>query len=275
MTRRRFLADELHGSTAVLTGQNAAHLARVLRARVGQEYEIASMGDVRVGKITIIEDGRIEFELGAPIASHQLVPITLVAAIFKFDRFEWAIEKATELGVARIIPVIARRTDAHLAKSAAKRVDRWRRIAHEASQQSRRTSPPEIAAPSKLKDALGLRSAGDSPAIVRSSPGFDSETVSLPDAGLKILLSEVESDRSLRSILGNSHAGSISLAVGPEGGWTEDEIQLFASARWTSATLGPTILRAETAVVAGLAVVHAMVFQGSHPEEDASPTKDL
>jgi len=275
VTRRRFLADELHGSTAVLTGQNAAHLARVLRARVGQEYEIGALGAVHIGKIKAIADGRIEFELGAPVASHQLVPITLVAAIFKFDRFEWAIEKATELGVARIVPVIARRTDAHLAKSADKRVDRWRRIAHEASQQSRRTSPPEIADPIKLKDALGLRSASDAPAIVRSSPGFNSETASPPDAALNILLSEVESDRSLRSVLENARADSISLAIGPEGGWTEDELQLFASVRWTSASLGPTILRAETAVVAGLAMVHAMVFQGSHPEEDASPTKDL
>jgi len=256
--RRRFLADELHGNTAVLTGQNAAHLARVLRARVGQEYEIGALGAVRIGKITTIADDRVELELGAPIASHQLVPITLVAAIFKFDRFEWAIEKATELGVARIIPVIARRTDAHLATSAAKRVERWRRIAHEASQQSRRTSPPEIAEPVKLKDALGLRSAGDSPATVRSSPGFNSETASPPDAGLKILLSEVEADRSLRSVLEDARAHSISLAIGPEGGWTEDELQLFASAGWTSATLGPTILRAETAVVAALALTAAL-----------------
>ena len=247
MSRRRFLADELHGNTAVLTGQNAAHLARVLRARVGQEYEIAFMGDVRVGKITIIEDDRIEFELGEPVASRELVPITLIAAIFKFDRFEWAVEKATELGVARIVPVIARRTDAHLAKSADKRVERWRRIAHEASQQSRRTSPPEIAEPIKLKDALGLRSAGVSPA----------ETDAPSRAGLNILLSEVESDRSLRSVLENSHAESITLAIGPEGGWTEDELQLFASAGWISASLGPTILRAETAIVAGLAMVSA------------------
>lgn len=282
VTRRRFLADEVHGSTAVLTGKNAAHLARVLRARVGQEYEIASMGDVRVGRITTIEDDRIEFELGVRVASRELIPITLLAAVFKFDRFEWAIEKATELGVARIVPVIARRTDAHLAKAADKRVERWRRIAHEASQQSRRTAPPEIAEPLKLKDALGIRSAGVSPAVARaSSPALNSEAQSPSVAELKILLSEVESDRSLRSILENAMRESrngtldidadgaphlpssgrcgmtITLAIGPEGGWTEDELQFFATAGWTSATLGPTILRAETAVVAGLAVCSA------------------
>ncbi len=259
MTRRRFLADELHGSTAVLTGQNATHLARVLRARVGQEYEIASLGDVRVGKITLVTDNRVEFELGEFVASRELIPTTLIAAVFKFDRFEWAIEKATELGVVRIVPVIARLTDAHLAKAADKRVQRWRRIAHEASQQSRRTSPPEIVDPIKLKDVLEVRSAGVSPAMTQAASATPKSgaTTPAPTVGLKILLSEVESDRSLRSVLENSHADYISLAVGPEGGWTEDELKLFASAGWTSASLGPTILRAETAVVAALALTTA------------------
>jgi 16S rRNA (uracil1498-N3)-methyltransferase len=237
--RRRFLADELHGDTAALTGQNAAHLARVLRARVGQEYEIAGEGTVRVGKITIIEDDRVEFALGSPITSLATVPVTLLIAIFKFDRFEWAVEKATELGVATIVPVIARRTDAHLAQAAPKRVERWRRIAHEASQQSRRVEPPEISEPRKLKDAMRMQS------------------------GLKIVLAESEGDTMLRDVLA-AQAGmpvqheSIVLAVGPEGGWAEDEIQLFAEMEWIAAGLGPMILRAETAVVAGLAVVGAM-----------------
>src|SRR4051812_3416837 len=136
--RRRFLADEVNGDTAILTGQNASHVARVLRARVGQEYEIAADGRVRLGAITVVSDERVEFALGEEISTAHIVPITLVLAIFKFDRFEWAVEKATELGVARILPVVAKRTESHLAQSAGKRVERWRRIAHEASQQSRR-----------------------------------------------------------------------------------------------------------------------------------------
>lgn len=246
--RRRFLADDVHGTTASLTGQNAAHLARVLRARIGQEYEIAANGIVRIGKIVSVADDRVEFALGeeaevvgAPSSSPSFgrkgggttASITLLAAIFKFDRFEWAIEKATELSVAHIVPVIARRTDAHLAQAAAKRVERWRRIAHEASQQSRRIHPPEIANPIKLKDAVSV--------------GSD----------LKILLAESEEDRTLRSVLENAHSESIALAVGPEGGWTDDELQLFANSGWTSASLGPTILRAETAEIAALAIVLA------------------
>jgi len=247
--KRRFLADEVHGDKAFLTGQNAAHLARVLRARVGQEYEIAGQGLVRIGKITIIEDDRIEFLLGSKVHSEEVVPVTLVVAIFKFDRFEWAIEKATELGVERIVPVIARRTDAHLAKAAEKRVERWRRIAHEASQQSRRIQPPEIADPVKLKEVLAMES------------------------GLKILLAESEDQRMLRDVvaesrsralrLGSGQASgvqSVMLGVGPEGGWTEDELRSFAETGWVSASLGPTILRAETAVVAALAITGAILL---------------
>lgn len=245
MTRRRFIADEVDGSAASLTGQNAAHLVRVLRARIGQEYEIAANGNVRIGKITSVTHDRVEFELGEEIEAGTTTSITLLAAIFKFDRFEWAIEKATELGVTRIVPVIARRTDAHLAQAAAKRVERWRRITHEASQQSRRIQPPDIADPIKLKAAIATEPcSADAP---------------VRDSQLKILLSESEEDRSLRSILETARAESISLSVGPEGGWTDDELQLFAVSGWTSASLGPTILRAETAVVAALAITAALL----------------
>ncbi len=253
MARRRFIADEVHGATAALVGQNAAHLGRVLRARVGQEYEVVVDGVVRLGTVKSVTDNRVEFELGAevePLAgigrsfpeevkdrAPIVVPMTLVVAVFKFDRFEWAVEKATELGVARIVPVIARRTDAHLAPSAAKRVERWRRIAHEASQQSRRVAEPEIDNPVKLKDTVWM------------------------EAGLKILLAETEQERMLRDVLAQPGMAvphsSVALAVGPEGGWTEDELQLFVQNGWVSVTLGPTILRAETAVVAGVAITAA------------------
>src|ERR1700747_547639 len=132
MTRRRWMADEVTGNTAALVGEHAAHLARVLRAEVGQEFDIATGEEVRRGTITTISYDRIEFALGAK--QHLTVrsgapKITLALAIFKFDRMEWAIEKCTEIGVARIIPVIARRTDPHLASASSKRVDRWRPIA--------------------------------------------------------------------------------------------------------------------------------------------------
>jgi 16S rRNA (uracil1498-N3)-methyltransferase len=227
MTRRRFVADEVSANRAVLTGDHAAHLARVLRARVGQEFDITTPAAVRRGRITSITNDRVEFELAGELPATSLTNITLVLAIFKFDRMEWAIEKCTELGAASIIPVIAQRTVAHLAAAAVKRRERWQRLALQASEQSRRTTPPEISEPIKLKDAVALT------------------------ASTRIVLSEAETITMLRDVP-PSH--DTLLAIGPEGGWTEAEQKQFHDSGWTAASLGPTILRAETAAIAALAI---------------------
>ena len=245
MTRRRWIADEVHGNTAALVGEHALHLTRVLRAEVGQEFDIATGDAVRHGKITSISGDRVEFALGEAQIIRPAPCVTLVLSIFKFDRMEWAIEKCTEIGVARIIPVIARRTDVHLASAALKRHERWQRIALQAAEQSRRPAPPEIAAPVKLKD---LGSAGVSPA-------------SQPEAGAtacRIVLAESEDDRLLRDALQADSRETV-LAIGPEGGWADDELQWFRESGWVPASLGKTILRAETAaIVAAALAVDAM-----------------
>ena len=227
--RRRWIADEVHADRALLLGQNAQHLVRVLRAQVGQEFDVAAGGQVRVGKIVSISDDRVEFELREAVAAGPALDLTLLISVFKFDRMEWAIEKATELGVAKIVPIVARRTDAHLAKAADKRVDRWRRIAKEAAQQSRRQDVPEIADPAKLAEAIAHLT------------------------GTRILLAETEQEKTLKSQLQNV-SQPVTLAFGPEGGWTEDEVRQFEAAGWAAATLGSTILRAETAIIAAVAI---------------------
>jgi 16S rRNA (uracil1498-N3)-methyltransferase len=236
MTRRRWIADEHSADTAALTGAHAAHLARVLRARVGQHFDIVAGDVVRHGTISSVSPDRVEFSLAEVVDVEASSDISMVLAIFKFDRFEWAIEKCTELGVAKIFPVVARRTDAHLAQAAQKRVERWRRIALEASQQSRRTSPPEIADPMKLKEVVTL--------------AFTT----------KVLLAENEKKFLLRDLFGEEIELPLVLAVGPEGGWSDEEVQLFESNGWRSASLGDTILRAETAAIASLAAAKTMLF---------------
>ncbi len=230
MTRRRWIADQVNGDRAVLLGEHAAHLARVLRARVGQEYEISTGDRVRWGRIVSVSQERVEFEMAEEVAQDNRREIVLLLAVFRFDRMEWALEKATELGVTRIVPVIARRTEKHLSAAAAKRGERWRKIALQAAQQSRRVRPPEITTVQKLKDALRT------------------------EATTRIVLSENERGVRLRDALGDS-ATTIALAIGPEGGWTEDELAQIAAAGWTAASLGPGILRSETAAIAALAVV--------------------
>ena len=154
MTRRRWIADEVSDNHAALTGDHARHLSQVLRAQIGQEFDISTGKEVRHGRISVVHPDRVEFELGELVVISSENAITVAISIFKFDRMEWAIEKCTELGVARIIPVVARRTEAALAAAARKRVERWRRIARQASEQSRRVSPPEIADPIKFHEML-------------------------------------------------------------------------------------------------------------------------
>jgi 16S rRNA (uracil1498-N3)-methyltransferase len=237
MTRRRWIADEFAGNHAALRGAHADHLVRVLRARVGQDFDIATGATVRRGRITSLTGGRVEFELAEEVSSPKFPEIILLLSIFKFDRMEWAIEKCTELGVSRIIPVVARRTDAHLASASGKRVERWQRIARQASEQSRRPAQPEITAPIKLAQAL-------------NDLGFQ-----------RIVLAESEEQTLLRDVISRDVAGGtlqddpIILAVGPEGGWTEDELLAFQETGWISASLGNTILRAETAAIAAMAIL--------------------
>lgn len=237
MTRRRWIADEVHGNRAALTGAHARHLAQVLRAKAGQRFEISTGDEIRTGEIVRVDSNRVEFELGDVVVQPAQFDITVVISIFKFDRMEWAIEKSVEMGVARIVPLIASRSESHLVSAASKRLERWSRIAHSASQQARRSMPPQIIGPVKLDAMLASRDAG-------------------------IVLSEIESERSLNEAV-SANPGSLTLAFGPEGGWKNDELDSFLAAGWTTASLGPTILRAETAVIAGLAIANSILLTSS------------
>lgn len=240
MTRRRWIADNWTSTTASLTGDQATHLARVLRAEPGQIFDVVAGGFLHRAEVTSVNDSEVLFTLHEELESDTALPLHLLLAVFKFDHMEWAIEKATELGVAKITPILARRTEKHLALAAAKRADRWRRIALESSKQSRRTTIPEIADPIPLKLALEQE----------QSP-------------TRILLSETEQQTTLITALENSRSPTSGLsdvifthaiAIGPEGGWTPEEMSLFTQHQWQHVTLGPRILRAETAAIAAIAI---------------------
>jgi 16S rRNA (uracil1498-N3)-methyltransferase len=244
--RRRFIADTWfpqsgHPTHAALTGDQAAHLARVLRAHPGQVYDIVANGFLHRAEITDLSDAEVRFILHEELESDTALPIHLLLAVFKFDHFEWAVEKATELGVARITPVLARRTEKHLGHAAARRVERWRRIALEASKQSRRTSIPDIADPTPLAPALTSESSST-----------------------RIVLSEAEQSLTLASAFNEQRTiengqRNLALAIGPEGGWAPDEMKFFTEHNWTHVTLGPRILRAETAAIAALAIAGSLL----------------
>jgi len=238
MTRRRWIAEHWDEATATLTGAQAEHMARVLRAEPGTEADVVAGGRVFHAEAVSVAPNEVRFNLISELAADPALPITLVISIFKFDHMEWGIEKATELGVAAIAPVIARRTEKHLAKAAEKRVERWRRISHEAAQQSRRSDVPLILDPLPL--ATRVRAASEA---------------------TRIVLAEQERTTTLRAVMEEAMSAAqnqmptLELAFGPEGGWAPEEEALFDANGWRTASLGPRILRAETATIAALSVV--------------------
>lgn len=232
MTRRRWIADRVEGDRAFLIGPNATHLFRVLRARAGQQFDVAANGVLRHGTIVQAAMDEVEFELGDEVESAALPRVTVCLSIFKFARLEWALEKLTELGVSSIHPVIAQRTEQHLAKAAAGRVERWRKLVREAAQQARRIAPPDVAEPAPMKKVIA------------------------EEKGSRIVLAESEEQIMLKAALAACPA-PLALAFGPEGGWSDAEMELFRSDGWKSASLGHTILRAETAAIAATAVAMA------------------
>jgi len=237
--RRRFFVDRFEPTSAVLQGDSADHLGRVLRAERGQLYELSDGERVwlaQVGRVELAKRGRsrIEFSLIEPLpAIVSWLQIDLLLSIIKFDRFEWCLEKATELGATHIIPLAAVRADKPLIAAAAKRRERWKRILLESAQQSRRLRPPvlrEIATPER--------------AFSESRAGF------------QVVLSERRDAPSFRELLRAAPAANIAtLAIGPEGGWTDEELAAAGRAKFVEASLGGNILRTETAVVAALAIL--------------------
>lgn len=233
MARRRFFVDAVRDSAAELRGEEARHLARVLRAEAGQQYEISDGQAAYLAEIEEARGDRVLFRVLQPVASPELpLRITLLAALVKFDRFEWMIEKATELGVAAILPVETARGEKGLFEASRKRAERWVRIAREAGQQARRLSAPEILPALRL--AAALEQAAD-------------RRYFLEEARAPALLEQLPAARP--------PAAHLALLVGPEGGWTDAERGLAAQKGWQPVSLGPHILRAETAATASIAIV--------------------
>lgn len=225
--------DVIRAGAAELRGEDARHLTRVLRVEAGQRYEISDNRAAYLAEISEARGDRVVFRVIEPVASPELpVRITLLASLIKFDRFEWMIEKATELGVERILPVETARSEKGLFEASGKRTERWIRIARESSQQSRRVSCPEILPAVRFDRSLAI------------------------EADYRYILEESTAPALMRLLPERrSQADRIALLIGPEGGWLDAERQAAATAGWQAASLGPLVLRAETAAVAALGIL--------------------
>jgi 16S rRNA (uracil1498-N3)-methyltransferase len=236
MARRRFFVDAVRSGRAQIAGEEARHLSRVLRVEPGQKFEISDNQNVYLAEVESARKDLVSFAIVERIeAALPVVRTALLASLIKFEHFEWMIEKATELGVERVIPVEAERSEKGLAAAAQKRSARWNRIAREASEQSRRVRLPLIALAVSLTGALQDES--------------DYRYV-LEEADAPPILSVVPA--ALRP------EDRVALLAGPEGGWTDRERAEIAAAGWAAVSLGSQILRAETAAIAGWSTINAV-----------------
>ncbi|HEX4541520.1 MAG TPA: RsmE family RNA methyltransferase [Candidatus Acidoferrum sp.] len=229
--RRRFFVDQFAAGRAVMEGEAAHHLGRVLRAQAGQLYELSDGQHVCLARIEKMSRDQIEFAIVDELPAYApKLDTALLLSVVKFDAFEWALEKATELGVGTIVPLAAGRSEKALLAAASKRSERWKKILLEASQQSRRLQVPSLSQIAKPENAFPTHKDG-----------------------LRVILSERPDAPSIRRVLEGQNATKATLAIGPEGGWTDSEIEAARAAQFREASLGQLILRTETAVIAALA----------------------
>jgi len=249
MARRRFFVREISGGQAVIAGEEAHHLTRVLRVEAGQKYEICDGRNVYLAEVeTARRDAVAFFILETLSTPTPLLEIALHVALVKFDRLELLIEKATELGVASLVFFEAERSEKGLIRAAPKRLERWERIAREASEQSRRANLPRIEASVSLRHVLEA------------------------DARCRLLLDEAgEQPPILRALPADPKAGDrVAVLTGPEGGWTDREREAIHAAKWQSVSMGAAILRTETAALAAVAIINAAWANGLH-DDSVSP----
>lgn len=233
---RFFLAlEELPADKCIaIEGDDAAHMAKVLRLQSGVEIEIVIAGQAYSAQLTKVTPTLVLADVGEPVltSSESCLSLHLYQALPKGDKLDLVIQKATELGVTSITPVLTERVVVKLKPDAvAKKLLRWQRIALEAAKQSRREFVPTINPPVALQ-----------------------ELPSVPEQHLAIVAWEEES-AALRPLLQAPHCQAVHVFIGPEGGLTSNEVNFLLNQGWQSVALGPRILRTETAPLALLAII--------------------
>jgi 16S rRNA (uracil1498-N3)-methyltransferase len=235
LTRVHVTENMQSGTRIAVEGTAANHITRVLRLRAGQPLTLFN-GNGAEYAATILELHRdaVVVEVGQEQAMNREspLPLTLAQGISRGERMDWILQKATELGGSRIVPVFTERSVVRLdAKQAERKLQHWRAIAIAACEQCGRNTVPEIAPPTDVFEYLGH---GVAPHTTR-------------------LLLSPTSDVSMDEV-GMSTAG-VTVLIGPEGGLTETEQEVALRSGFTSVRMGPRVLRTETAAIAALTIL--------------------
>lgn len=229
----RFFMEFSGGDTARITGADAVHIRRSLRMKPGEELVVCNgRGTDYTCRIAGFEgeDVLLAVLFEAPTCSEPSVAVTLYQGLPKGDKMEWIIQKAVELGVAAIVPVATARSIVRLDGKEEKKRERWQRIAAEAAGQCGRGLIPPVSVPLTWKEALAAMAQEN--AVVFYEGG----------------------GAPLRQLAG-PETTALSIVVGPEGGFAPEEIAALEDAGVRTATLGPRILRCETAPLAALSAI--------------------
>jgi len=246
MKSRRFFAPPgaftSNHSSVTLASDEARHLRDVLRLKVGDEVDVFD-GAGREFHCRIAETRRDTAELEvmsetSPVKPESPLRLTLAVALLKGEKFDLVVQKATELGVASVVPLVTKHADIHLrdASDAAKRVARWQRIALEASKQSGRAVVPEVTGPVAFKALIETQTR---------------QTVDSEGGRTGLMFSErdgVSLDECCQT--NPVKLSSLTALIGSEGGWADEEISFAREAGWSIITLGGRTMRAETAAIA-------------------------
>lgn len=250
------------GLDVAVEGPEARRLIRVMRVRPGEPIQLFDgRGRACDGRVQAVQGGRLVVRLTAPPVSDPDGPesslrIVLVQAVAKAGRMELALEKATELGVAEIWPVIARRCVARPG-AGGERTRRWQRVVETAARQAGRWVVPEVRPPVSWEEALGAFDRAGGP-------------------WLRLLAWESAQRPLTRWLEGRPRqqlAGAV-VAVGPEGGWTEEEVEAAVARGFEAVSLGPRILRTETAGWLAIALLQAWWRDLDRPAAGAGPGGD-
>jgi 16S rRNA (uracil1498-N3)-methyltransferase len=246
--RRRFFAspDQIGDSTIMLSADESYHLARVLRMRPGDEAFVFD-GDGREFrcKIAAITGDRARLEIIEALTNAVESPLslTLAQSIAKAEKFDLIVQKATELGASRIVPLVSDRTEVRLsAEGAQKRLERWRRISLEALKQCGRRRLVHISAPLTLREFLNSGGGLE----LASGAGFEVAVLAFSEKG-GLPIGE--------ALAGASNKSAFVALIGPEGGWSSQELTLMERFGSKAVTLGPRLLRTETAAIVALALL--------------------
>lgn len=232
---QRYFSDKIEGNTVVLSKDDSYHIKRVMRMKLNDKIEVVSKKVCYIARVIDLDQNQVKAEIVSKLENdfYASIQVTLVQSLVKEQKMDFIIQKATELGVFEIIPFKASRSVVKINEKESKKIERWQKIAKEASEQSKRLEIPVINKIITLNDL-----------------------VNLDDYDIKILCTVRENNKNIKNVLSNiKTSDKMLVVVGPEGGFTESEEEKMIENGFLAVSLGDTVLRTETVALFIMSII--------------------